>query len=341
MNREVSALNLRIKRRFRIGLFAAQAALLTPTNAQDVISHRPGLLTYTVGVVELLGARPGQDQPGRLVHVEEDQALVTETGRAEILLGPDRFLRLGDATHIELVSAEASDVELRLRAGSVIVDLPRALHSDRITLWCDDARVRIVQRGLYRLDRPPGQRATLKVFRGKAIVAAHYDTSVRTPPPRTHVRDDETDIAPLHADGPRDCPAPRFPAASVTVKARQSIDLPLAKHREEPQASLQSPPKDPPTEHPCPTNRADRAPGSIVVTEFDRSQQDAFEEWSHKRAAGLLQATRRAERAQTQPITDLRAVPGVVIGGGPATSTTSGTTTSPPAQTGGQQGKTK
>src|SRR5579863_5103054 len=100
---------------------AVFAALLLPVGAQSVISTHSGLIHFFEGEV-YLGDQFLESHLGRFPSVPPGGELRTGAGRAEVLLTPGVFLRMGERSVIRLVANGLADTQVQLEAGSVIVD---------------------------------------------------------------------------------------------------------------------------------------------------------------------------------------------------------------------------
>ena len=151
----------------------AGLVLLGPlqTHSQFVVSARAGLISYTEGRVELLNSPNERNNPDPLNDVSEGGQLSTENGRAEMLLGPDRFLRLGTLTKIELLASDITDVQVRIVSGTVIFDLTKLSGRHSVTLFFDQAKIEFIKRGLYRVGVGLDGTAELSVLKGKTLVS--------------------------------------------------------------------------------------------------------------------------------------------------------------------------
>src|SRR6185503_9015823 len=88
--------------------------------AQNVVSARAGLVHHADGRV-LLDDKPIVHKVTQFSEVKENSELRTERGRAEILLTPGVFLRLGEDSRLTMLSSKLTDVRVRLDAGSAVV----------------------------------------------------------------------------------------------------------------------------------------------------------------------------------------------------------------------------
>ncbi len=137
--------------------------------AQYAISARAGLIQHLDGRV-LLNEKPIIHKITHLQEVKESQRLRTERGRAEILLTPGVFLRVGEDAHLEMVSSKLEDVRLRLLGGSAVIEADELDKESSITIAVGEAEVRLAKAGLYRLDATGGEKPVLRVFAGEAMV---------------------------------------------------------------------------------------------------------------------------------------------------------------------------
>ncbi len=140
-----------------------------PAWAQNVISTQAGLINFTEGPVAVNGAafRP---QPGQFRQLREQDTLETGAlGRAEVLLSPGVFLRMGHDSAFRLTSGKVWDARLELLSGTALVEAAEIGRGNRLTMAHGGATVTIEKSGLYRLDAEP---AALRVLSGKAVVEA-------------------------------------------------------------------------------------------------------------------------------------------------------------------------
>ena len=151
---------------------------VTGVNAQSVISAHSGVLHYYEGDLTIDGQAPHQ-KAGTFAEVKDKQDLQTEVGRAEVLLTPGVFLRLGENSGIRMVSNKLTDTRVEFLKGSAIVDFVEVAKDNQVTMNYQDYQVTFVKKGIYRFDSEP---AELKVYTGEAIVARGGDPGVRHRP---------------------------------------------------------------------------------------------------------------------------------------------------------------
>jgi hypothetical protein len=149
------------------GWAAAFSLLSVPLCAQEIVAARAGLVHFSDGRV-LLNEKAIAHKIGQYPEVKELEYLRTEQGRAEMLLTPGIFLRLGEDSQVQMLSTRLTDVRFRLLAGSAVVEADELNKDNSVIITIGDTQVRLLQRGLYHLDAGDGPR--LRVFTGEALV---------------------------------------------------------------------------------------------------------------------------------------------------------------------------
>jgi len=137
-----------------------------PLQAQSVISAKSGLVHYAEGAVFL------EDQKidpkfGSFPEVKEKAVLRTEEGRAEVLLNPGVFLRLGENSSFRMITNRLIDTRIELVTGSAVVEADEIGKDTGVAIVCKDATVSLRKTGVYRFDLQP---AGLRVYSGEASV---------------------------------------------------------------------------------------------------------------------------------------------------------------------------
>lgn len=145
---------------------AAVLAMAIPARAQSVISTHSGLIHFFDGAV-YLDDSPLESHLGRFPSMPLGGELRTAEGRAEVLLTPGVFLRMGERSTIRMVSNDLTDTQVELESGSAIVDVGDLSPDTSVTVIYRDWRVHFLQKGAYRIDSNPPQ---LLVTQGSAEV---------------------------------------------------------------------------------------------------------------------------------------------------------------------------
>jgi len=131
------------------------------------ISARPGALNYIEGDVFLNG-KPVSDKGLKSVFLGANDTLTTDVGRAEVLLTPGVFLRIGDNSAVKMVSPSLTDTQVEVSRGEAMVEVAGLVKDNDITILDHEGTIKIEKEGLYRFvaDNPP----TAAVLDGKAEV---------------------------------------------------------------------------------------------------------------------------------------------------------------------------
>jgi hypothetical protein len=142
-----------------------------PVCGQFVISAKSGLINYVEGEV-LLGGEAVVSKSGPRAEMREASELRTADGRAEVLLNPGVFLRVGENSAVRMVSNRLADIRIEFISGAAIV-APSGRLNDKenwassISIGYKETTVRLRKNGIYRIDAEPGQ---LRVYAGEASV---------------------------------------------------------------------------------------------------------------------------------------------------------------------------
>ncbi len=158
--------------RLALGVLALAAGSIAALAQSAVISARSGLIHYVEGQV-YLGDQLVETKFGVFPEVKENQQLKTEEGRAEVLLTPGVFLRLGENSSFRMITNRLIDTRLEFLAGSAIVEAEDIGKDNSITVVYRDATVHPVKKGVYRFDSGDNE---LRVYDGLAEVTAGDQT---------------------------------------------------------------------------------------------------------------------------------------------------------------------
>jgi FecR protein len=150
---------------------AVLTALTVPANCQSVISTHSGVVHFSDGSV-YLNDQALVPHPGKFTSVPKGAELRTAEGRAELLLTPTVFLRIGEKSAIRMLTNELSDTQIELLRGSAIVDSAEPTRGTAVTLLYRNWSLRILEQGMYRIDADTGR---LWVLNGRVQVSAGDD----------------------------------------------------------------------------------------------------------------------------------------------------------------------
>ncbi len=135
-------------------------------NAQNANPARPGTLNYVEGQVSIDGQVVKPSAVGTTA-LETGQEITTGNGKAEVLLTPGVFLRLGDHSAVKLISPDLIRTEVEVEQGSADVEVDQVYKQNDLLVDEKADRTQLLKTGLYAFDATSG---ILKVFDGKAAV---------------------------------------------------------------------------------------------------------------------------------------------------------------------------
>jgi len=138
-------------------------------SAQLVTSARSGTLHYFDGAVAIDG-NAVQPQHVKFPEIKENSVLSTTQGRAEVLLTPGVFLRIGENSSIKMLDSRLVSTRVEILSGNAIIesdDPQMDVKDSPVTLLYKDYEIRPIKHGLFEIDADPG---LMKVYKGEAVV---------------------------------------------------------------------------------------------------------------------------------------------------------------------------
>lgn len=135
------------------------------TNAQH--TAMPGTLNYVEGQASIGDQNLGANEVGT-ANLQDGQMLETRNGKAEILLTPGVYLRVGNNSTVKMVSSNLTDTQVALRHGEAMLEVDEIYKENDIHITQPGADTRVLKTGLYDFDASNQQ---VRVFDGKASVA--------------------------------------------------------------------------------------------------------------------------------------------------------------------------
>ena len=137
-----------------------------PASGQSVISAHSGVIHFSEGTV-LVDDQPVEQKLGKFHDVNDGSELRTLDGRAEVLLTPGVFLRVGENSAIRMISNDLTNTRVELLNGSAIVESDDVAPRTAITMSYREFQVHFEKNGQYRFNTDP---AEIKVYKGEAEV---------------------------------------------------------------------------------------------------------------------------------------------------------------------------
>jgi hypothetical protein len=126
----------------------------------------PGTVNYFEGQAYVADQPLDKDSLGKTA-LANGQTLNTETGKAEILLTPGVFLRVGDDSSVKMIHASLEETELTVIKGHAIIEVDQIFPQNDLRVNEGSASARILKPGLYDFDLQQNQ---MRVFDGEANV---------------------------------------------------------------------------------------------------------------------------------------------------------------------------
>jgi hypothetical protein len=146
-----------------VGFFLA-TLLFSP--AWGSVPPQPGTVNYIEGQAAIDAQALSETSAGSAKLVA-GQSLSTENGRAEILLTPGIFLRVGDHSSLQMISPGLADTITSLQKGRAMVEVAEIRSENNIRVEVGGSNAQLLRPGLYDFDSDRGQ---LRVFDGMAVV---------------------------------------------------------------------------------------------------------------------------------------------------------------------------
>jgi hypothetical protein len=128
----------------------------------------PGTLNYIEGQVSI-GNQALEAQSAGSTVLQAGQSLSTGRGKAEILLTPGVFLRVGEQSSVEMISPGLTDTEVRVDKGRATVEVAEIHPENNLRIDVENATAHLLKPGFYDFD---ADRSVIRVFEGKLVAQA-------------------------------------------------------------------------------------------------------------------------------------------------------------------------
>ncbi len=133
------------------------------------VSARPGAVNYVEGEASINGKVIQSKAVSGKTFLSANDTLSTENGKAEVLLTPGVFVRVGENSEIRMVSPDLTQTQVELTKGSAIVEVDQLVKENDIQVLDSGATIRLQKTGLYRFTA--GNGAVAQTLDGKADVS--------------------------------------------------------------------------------------------------------------------------------------------------------------------------
>jgi hypothetical protein len=135
--------------------------------AQNAISAKAGLVQVADGEV-FVNDTAIHNKVAEFTDLKNTDVLRTAEGRAEVLLTPGAFVRMGDNSSLRMVSSRLSDVRLEVLQGEALVEITELLTDNAISVTLGNANFELTRGGIFGFAADP---ARLRVYKGEAVAA--------------------------------------------------------------------------------------------------------------------------------------------------------------------------
>jgi hypothetical protein len=145
------------------------AAILSAPAWADATSAKtavPGTLNYVEGQVSI-GDQALNSKSIGTVELQPGESLTTEKGKAEILLTPGVFLRVGNNSSVKMISPSITDTAVGIEKGHAMIEVAEIQPENDIRIIENGTRTQLLKTGLYDFNLNQDE---LRVFDGKAFV---------------------------------------------------------------------------------------------------------------------------------------------------------------------------
>ena len=159
---------MRLPRMKALASFFLAATLSAPAwaSATSANSALPGTLNYVEGKVSMAGQILDSKSIGS-AELQAGQSLTSENGKAEVLLTPGVFLRVGVNSSVEMISPSITDTQVGVDKGHAMIEVAEIHPENNICISEGSTTARLLKTGLYDFNLSQEQ---FRVFDGKASV---------------------------------------------------------------------------------------------------------------------------------------------------------------------------
>src|ERR1700761_8417824 len=136
--------------RLKAIMLLSLATLLAPRLmlGQSANPAEPGTLNYVEGQVSINSQSVNWSSVG-FSELNEGQMIETGNGKAEVLLTPGVFLRLGANSAVSMLSPDLADTEVELVKGHVDIEVDQLFKQNDLRMQMSGHVTRLLKTGLY------------------------------------------------------------------------------------------------------------------------------------------------------------------------------------------------
>lgn len=149
-----------------IGIGSSFLAAVLCATAWGVNTAVPGTLNYVEGKASL-GNKELTSRSVGSAELRRGDSLTTGQGKAEILLIPGVFLRVGDDSSVKMISPSITNTQVAIERGRAMVEVAQIHKDNNLRITEKGTVTQLLKKGLYDFDADHG---LVRVFDGKAII---------------------------------------------------------------------------------------------------------------------------------------------------------------------------
>lgn len=127
---------------------------------------RPGTVNYVEGTAYLAGKQLKPQEVGS-IEMSPGQVLRTGAGKAEVLLTPGVYLRVGDHSAVTMISPDLARTQIELDRGKAAVEADQVFKENDLEVLVGGVTTHLAKTGYYEFQASP---PTALVFKGEAVV---------------------------------------------------------------------------------------------------------------------------------------------------------------------------
>jgi hypothetical protein len=184
---------------FSVAVPAQDSRVLSAAGDKYVISAKAGGVNFVEGNVTVVRKN---GKSGFLLKGDEvdigDKVTTGANGKAELLLNPGSYVRLGGMSAFEFTTTSLDDLHLKLNGGSAIFEV-FASEDFKVTVNTPKGKMSLIQSGIYRVDVLNDGVARITVTKGRAQLGDIDATIIKTGR-QAIVNGNQSDIAKFDSD---------------------------------------------------------------------------------------------------------------------------------------------
>ncbi|WP_446742490.1 FecR domain-containing protein [Silvibacterium acidisoli] len=150
--------------RLQVHLLVALATLSVSAFGQSTNQARPGTLNYVEGTAAI-GRHVLSSRSVGSAELQPGQTLTTQNGKAEILLTPGVFLRVGDNSSVKMIAPDLTHTEVDLLHGQALIEVDQIYRQNDLLVDQNGGQTELLKVGLYGFNADTN---SVRVFDGKA-----------------------------------------------------------------------------------------------------------------------------------------------------------------------------